>query len=145
MRLPRVRSTVRGMMLVCLYVAICLASLLSPSQFTADFLYTVQICLLFTSVLGVALRRQAERAFWLGFAVFGWGYLFLTYLTWWGGAPPLMYTSRLMHRLLPPWLPLQGVDGFYASCASIENVIFACVGGSLGLLLAPDQSDRGCP
>ena len=34
------------------------------------------------SVLGILHRQQARRAFWQGFALFGWGYLALAFVPW---------------------------------------------------------------
>src|SRR5262249_49651897 len=46
-------------------------------------------------------RTQERRAFWLGFTLFGWGYMALTWESWWGhGADrPEMLTSMTLDQL----------------------------------------------
>lgn len=87
MRIPRVQLKLQGLMVACIYAAACLAGVLRPSPLSSSFLWTIQTCLLFASALWAILSQRAERAFWLGFAVFGWGYLGLNYLNWWSSPP----------------------------------------------------------
>jgi hypothetical protein len=53
------------------------------------------------AVLAVVYRTRERRAFWLGFALFGWGYMALTSESWWGhGADrPETLTSMILDQL----------------------------------------------
>jgi hypothetical protein len=53
------------------------------------------------AILAVVYRAGEGRAFWLGFALFGWGYMALAWESWWGhGADrPEMLTSIVLDHL----------------------------------------------
>jgi hypothetical protein len=143
------RVSIRAMMIICLYAAIGFVALLRPSVFVAYLLYSVLMCLLFASVVGAWLCRHRERAFWIGFAVFGWGFFVLYHysLPWWVGPPPLL-TSRLLVGLKPRWLPMAVFGLFFSCCDAVENLLLASLGGLLGRLFArhPESSrDDGAP
>ena len=68
------------------------------------------------AVLAVVYRRGERRAFWLGFALFGWGYMALTAGAWWdrGADRPTLITSLILDESplptscpteAPGWLP----------------------------------------
>ena len=50
-------------------------SVSSPSLFWEATIFALTLILLLTAILGSLYRRAGARAFWLGFAVFGWGYV----------------------------------------------------------------------
>jgi hypothetical protein len=81
------RFSLLGSMLFCFYATICIAVVIRPSPLMSSILHTVRICFLFASILGIVLQRAEERSFWLGFAVFGWGFVGLAHLPWWGRPP----------------------------------------------------------
>ena len=72
-RHPRRSSTV---------AAISSVALLQGRGPWANGLFLVTVFLLGVSVLGILHRRQARRAFWQGFALFGWGYLTMAFVPW---------------------------------------------------------------
>jgi hypothetical protein len=125
------RFSLLGSMLFCFYATICIAAVTRPSPLMSSILHTVRIGFLFASILGILLQRAEERSFWLGFAVFGWGFVGLAHLPWWG-RPPLLVTSNLVWRLAPPGFTMQDLQFFSESCDSIENLIVALVGGLVG-------------
>ena len=59
------------------FVAIGCNALVNASAFWAGLLFTVTIFVLMVAVLGSIYRHGSARAFWLGFAIFGWAYLWL--------------------------------------------------------------------
>ncbi len=129
----RLRFSVLGSMIFLFYATVCIAALASPTALTSAVMHTVRLLFLFASILGVLLGRSEHRAFWTGFAVFGWGFLGLAHLPWWG-RPPLLATSHLLWRLEPFGISPQDLQYFYESCDSIENLILASVGGLVGYL-----------
>jgi hypothetical protein len=61
-----------------LFVAIGLAALRDAVDLWDSGLFSVTVCLLLTAVILAVHRTAARRAFWIGFALFGWGYLSLS-------------------------------------------------------------------
>jgi hypothetical protein len=80
-------------------VALGCAALRSPSELWASSLFTFTIVVLLAAILRAILRRGPARAFWIGFALFGWGYLLLIFGPWFGRcpAPPLLSTEALTY------------------------------------------------
>jgi hypothetical protein len=89
------------MMILVVALGVALASLRFPSEGAAAAVLLVTQAILAVAVLAVIYRVQERRAFWLGFALFGWGYMALTWESWWGyGADrPEMLTSMILDRL----------------------------------------------
>ncbi|HEV3020947.1 MAG TPA: hypothetical protein VGX76_00710 [Pirellulales bacterium] len=58
-------------------VAVACAALARPSQLWLAVVSAASLASLFYAVLAAAYGRNARRAFWVGFAVVGWGYVAL--------------------------------------------------------------------
>jgi hypothetical protein len=71
------RVSVGGLLAVILFAAIGLAALRASTDLWAGLVNASALMLLGSAILAAILRRGASRAFWLGFAVFGCGYLAL--------------------------------------------------------------------
>jgi hypothetical protein len=95
------RITVAGMMILLLGLGLVLASLRFPSDAVAAAVLLVTQATLAFAILAVVYRAGEGRAFWLGFALFGWGYMALTWESWLGqGADrPEMLTSIALDHL----------------------------------------------
>jgi hypothetical protein len=89
------------MMILLLGLGLLLASLRFPSGAAAAAVLLVTQATLAFAILAVVYRAGEGRAFWLGFALFGWGYMALTWESWWGhGADrPEMLTSIVLDHL----------------------------------------------
>jgi hypothetical protein len=57
-------------------IAVGFAALANPTAFWEGAIFLLTMVVMFAAVLGVCYRRKTERAFWVGFSLFGWG-LFL--------------------------------------------------------------------
>jgi hypothetical protein len=93
----------RAMMVFVLAASVGLASLIYASEVWAGAILLVTLGALSLSILGVVYRRGARQAFWLGFALLGWGYMVLAWETWGDRSkdrPPLA-TTVLLDRLYP--------------------------------------------
>lgn len=66
-------------------IALCLAGMLSPSRLWLMLASTVTLALLLAALLASWLFSGDDRAFWVGFALFGWTYLILVNWDWVGG------------------------------------------------------------
>ena len=97
----RPRISIAGMMILLVVLALALSSLRFPSEGAAAAVLLVTQVVMAVAVLAVVYRTKERRAFWLGFALFGWGYMALTWESWWGyGADrPEMLTSMTLDQL----------------------------------------------
>jgi hypothetical protein len=66
-------------------IALGLAGIKSASSFWTTAAATVTLALLLGALLAAWLLAGADRAFWAGFALFGWTYLLLVNWDWVGG------------------------------------------------------------
>jgi len=78
MKLPP-RFSIGWLMIVVLAVSVCLAALRSRSQTSAGWVYLTTYGILMLAIVGAVCRRASERAWWLGFALCGLGYMRWTF------------------------------------------------------------------
>jgi hypothetical protein len=95
-------------MIVVLSIGVGFAALKGPSRLWASALFTVTLAVLLGASFGAVARRGLERMAWIGFAVFGWSYLILSFwlLPWLnpGGdllRPPPLLAEQLLDDLHP--------------------------------------------
>lgn len=81
MRLPR--FTILSLLLLILFVGVAVAGLRAADDSWDAGLLGLTILILLTSVLLAVHRIERKRAFWLGFALFGWVYFVVSMI------PPL--------------------------------------------------------
>jgi hypothetical protein len=95
------RISVAGMMVLLLGLGLILASLRSSSGAAAAAVLLVTQATLAFAVLAVVYRAGEGRAFWLGFSLFGWGYMALTWESSLGQSAdrPEMLTSIALDHL----------------------------------------------
>ena len=72
--MARFRFTIAGFFLVLTLVAFGLAATVSQSELAGSAAYTLFLALLCLTIAGAILQPLPARAFWLGFALFGWTY-----------------------------------------------------------------------
>ncbi len=77
----KVRFPIAGLMGAVLVIALSLAALRNASETWAGATFLLTCAVLTLAVVGAVCRRDAERAWWLGFALFGWGYILLAFWT----------------------------------------------------------------
>ena len=68
----RIRFTIASLLVVVLFVAVGFAALRESSDLWASGIFTVTLAALLTSILLAVHRIESRRAFWIGFALFGW-------------------------------------------------------------------------
>lgn len=112
-RRPWFRVPILAIVLIVASLAIAFTALRTASQAWHEVTYTFTVLALLTAMLASRFRRGSERAFWYGFAVFGWAFFLLGYRPWMNafnevddeglGSPfnPFLLTSRLFEYLLP--------------------------------------------
>jgi len=80
--MTRFRISLAGLMGLIAIAGVGIAALRFASETWAGVMLVVTLAFLGVAVLGVIYRREATRAWWLGFALFGGGYLVLTLGPW---------------------------------------------------------------
>src|SRR5579872_5520229 len=74
----KLRFTLAGLMGAVLVAAVGLAALRNPTESWAGGMLLLTCGTLALAVIGAITRRGARRTWWLGFGLFGWGYLVLS-------------------------------------------------------------------
>jgi hypothetical protein len=95
------RFPIRGLMGLILVVALGMAALRNVSATWAGVMFLLTCGVLSLAAVGVVCRHDDERAWWLGFSLFGWGYLQLSMWTTVG-----LPTMNLLD-VIAAWLGLQ--------------------------------------
>jgi hypothetical protein len=139
------RVSIAGLMALVLAFGLGLAALVSLSSLWASVTFTVALSALLVATLGAALRGR-HRTFWLGFAVFGWGYAIFSFAP--GaerGIRPYLLTSWMLDALFPFLVnapdaldvnvPLDPVSPLNDWWIGPEHQIYERVGHSLAILL----------
>lgn len=83
--------------------ALVLASLRLATRIWAGSVLMLTLAILAFAILGVVYRGGGDRAFWLGFALPGWGYMALSSEFWWDHTTirPHLSTTSLLQWLYP--------------------------------------------
>jgi WD40 repeat protein len=76
--MSRIRFSIASLLVAVLFVAVGFAALRESNELWDTGLLTLTLTALLVSILLAIHSRQAARAFWLGFALFGGGYLALS-------------------------------------------------------------------
>ena len=75
----RLRFSIAGLMVVVLVAAIGLAAWRDPTETWNGVVFLLTCGVLTLAVVGVLCRGGAKQIWWLGFALFGWGYFALVF------------------------------------------------------------------
>jgi hypothetical protein len=132
--------------IACMMAAVCIAgvgaaALARPSELWACTVYSATAALLLVAVLSAANSKGRKRAFWSGFAVFGWRHQLLAFWP----SPNATPTPRLLTTFLLDMLHFvvsgsgQDIPAYLSSMSSTVSteVIFYQIGLSLmGLFVA---------
>jgi hypothetical protein len=89
------RYNIAGALGTILFVAVGFAALREADQLWDSWLFSLTLGLLLVAVLLAARRTGDRRAFWIGFALFGWGYLSLSLIP--SAEPRLISTKALAY------------------------------------------------
>jgi hypothetical protein len=96
----RIRFSIRVLLASAGLVAIGCAALVRPSYFWSGLLCTFAIAVLVSALVAIAYRRGRSRAYWVGFAVFGWGHMLLALGPWLDNyTGEFILTRQLLDRL----------------------------------------------
>ena len=89
------RYNIAGALGAILFVAVGFAALREADELWDSWLFSLTLGLLLFAVLLAAHRTGDRRAFWIGFALFGWGYLSFSLIP--STEPKLITTKALAY------------------------------------------------
>jgi hypothetical protein len=118
--------SIRTLLAIVAFIALACTALVWANGIWATTLFTAALGVLLFATLAVILRRGVKQAFWIGFALFGWGYLWMAHwpngdyafgLTAFGGGGARQWTlqqgkedslatTRLLAHAYMKWLPM---------------------------------------
>jgi hypothetical protein len=137
-----IRATIAGLMGAVLITALGLTALRSASEIWAGAVLLTTCSALGLAVIGVVCRSAAERAWWLGTALFGWGYLAMAF---WSPVDAtrlptfalLEYVCKTAGIAIPTKPALIGLSaGIDSSFLRIAHCLWASLAASLGGIVA---------
>ena len=76
--MSRIRFTIASLLVAVLLVAVGFAALRESDDLWDSGVFTLTLGVLLVSILLALHRTDSRRTFWIGFALFGWGYLGLS-------------------------------------------------------------------
>jgi hypothetical protein len=146
------RFSIAGLMGVALIIAsLRLAAMRLASELLAGIMFLVTSAVLCLAFIALICRGPAERAWWLGFNVFGWIYDRFAFRDW-GEIRPWLPTTRLLEPLATmagftvdpsgpspngdPWLP------FHMAGQCLFTLLLAVVGGLVAVALFGERSGK---
>jgi hypothetical protein len=131
--------------------AIGCAALARPTEAWATAVVSMSVGVLFVALVRLIYVERARRAFWVGFAICGWGYLLMArvVMTFPGADADLLVTSRLLQSLAQatlgedPSIPYSA-GPVYAPPASYTSVPTSA-GASITYLEYPENTGVEAP
>jgi len=160
------RFSLRFLLATFTVVAVSIAGLTYANLAWAALLYTAAFVLVLTGVVGATVRPWPKRGYWIGFALFGGGYFWLSLMAEgslrFAGTPrgatfePNLATTHLMlwcERYLRTESSPRGTFGvvrgpteyFIQVGHSIFTLVFALAGGMLGQWFARGGRSTSVP
>ena len=94
--MKRIRFNIASLLVVILVLGVGFAALRESSDLWESGLFTVTLGILLISILLAVHRTESRRAFWLGFALFGWIYLGLSLVP---SIESRLITTKALHYL----------------------------------------------
>lgn len=107
------RFSIGSLILVVLVCGVAAAALRDASSLWAETMVSLTLLLLAVAVLAAWNRHGAARAFWQGFAFFGWAYLVLIFGEWVHEyiRPPTEPLLLYVHEWISPPQAIPGIPG----------------------------------
>jgi hypothetical protein len=156
----RLQFRIRTLLVAVVVVAICLGALRYPSAASASLLFTMAVALMLAAVLKAVASQGERRLPWIGFCLFGFGFLRVSFnlplsdFAPHGYLPPpepvlsaaLVELSRFVNpevrtvieqessaQPVPPFEAARfGRAAYINCCGSIGSLVMALIGGLFG-------------
>lgn len=112
--------SIRAMLCVVAFVGLACVALVRANSIWSTVMFTAALAVISLGVLAAILRRGTKQAYWIGFALFGWLYLWMAH---WRGDPDVQFgpstvswrmqqdetgtlaTTRFLVHVYTEWLP----------------------------------------
>ena len=94
----------RGLMAAIVLLAVAFAGLRSPTPLWANLWFSLILAALIFSVTAAVYRKGEQRAFWVGFATFGWVYFVLALAPWFHTEIGFQLFSTTILDVLAPYI-----------------------------------------
>jgi hypothetical protein len=94
--MPKLRFNIASLLGVIFILGVGFAALRESSDLWESGVLTLMIGVLLISILLAVHRTESKRAFWVGFALFGWAYMGLTFMP---SVESRLITTRALHYL----------------------------------------------
>src|SRR5205823_11976030 len=115
-----------GQLGIVAFFGLAFAAVSSPSMLWAMMMVMLVWGVLLFAILGILFRRGERRAFWAGFAVFGWGYLAFLFVAWVYPVGFPLWRAYLSQFFSPyVGMSIPGETGYYSS-----NTVMLAYSGS---------------
>jgi hypothetical protein len=98
------RYSMRTLMAVVVVLGVAFAGLRSPTPFWANLWFSLVLAALTFSVPAAVYRRGQQRAFWVGFGIFGWVYFVLALAPWFQTTIGFQLFSTTILDVLAPYI-----------------------------------------
>jgi hypothetical protein len=143
----KAQLSIAGLMVVVLAASVGLTALRLGTAPWAGATTLATMGALGLGVVGTVCRRGAERSWWLGFSIFGWGYMFLIFMGPYSGLLRLPTSAVL--EILRPTGPRNGLffigpsifDAYSQTGHSLFGLAAGALGGGLAVLLFGSRSE----
>jgi WD40 repeat protein len=132
----KLRFNIANLLVVIFFLGVGFAALRESNEIWDGGIFTLTLGVLLTSTLLTIHRTESRRAFWLGFALFGWIYLALTLIP---STESRLITTKALHyldskvpgRSLRRWTIGVSITGSGTGNNPVSNVIFSPDGSQL--------------
>lgn len=112
--------TLAGLLVLVALLALAMAAVRSASVLWTTAATTFALAVLLAAPLAAVYARGGERAFWVGFTLFGWVYLILVNWSWLGAQVGHDLTGGL-RELAEAWLPFDETQPFASPADRTEK------------------------
>jgi hypothetical protein len=100
----RFRYSVGSFMLIIVLLAAAFAALRTPTPLWANVWFSIDVAALVLAIAAAFYRRGTERAFWVGFASFGWVYFVMALAPWFQTEMGFQLLSTTILDVMAPYI-----------------------------------------
>jgi len=91
--------SIKGLLAAVTLIAVGLFALMNASYVWSSVVLSLTLLLLLIALVAIVYQRGEPRSFWVGFAIFGWGYFILTHPPLGESYRPLLPTHAALETL----------------------------------------------
>lgn len=107
----RFQFSIGRLLIAVTCVAIACVALRYATTMWSCVMNTLLVFTLLFAILGTIFGRGEQRAFWCGFALFGWAYFYVATSSW-SGDPVVVAPTKFLWAYLEPLIHQQELEGW---------------------------------